>query len=439
MMDLLKKSVLFNGTESLNSNLTQGSGNITCCEAPGWSSSFVVAYMCIIIVIGLPGNGLVVLILSGIRNKFSTEYYILTMAIFDFLCSGLNTPLYIVRNVPAAWGDYASHRYCQIHSTMLYMTILSSTLFLTAIAVDRYVVTCRPHGSTRSVRNKRSIYVSVTVAGVSFAYAVGLGSTMSYSPVTKGCIFLNTTGLVMAYVIAAMFVGLFITAVFCYTKISLALRQQQKIITAQRQRIVQLNRSMELEAVVPKNTINAGQRCFPFNKTNNSVSPTTINTKVKTVNIASPSDQEPPKATDMQSEANLTRQSILTNSPSLTHHEHYAPPTLAEPQNSLNTGRTSRTSDTRIIPFMHHSVVRPKSQTNTRITLIVFLLSTVYVLTWIINWVCNVIEIKTEFQMGLVHIFKKLFMVNCITNPIFYVLLSSKFRERVRGMCKSRK
>lgn len=420
------------GFGNISRTLTDFGNNTNfCCNLPEWSLNVVVVYMTIIILIGVPGNALIVLILSGVRTKFSTDYYILTMAFFDFICAGLNAPLYIVRNIEKAWDVYASPEYCQIHLSLLYMTNMSTTLLLTAVALDRYFVTCRPHTRVGTLWNMRTIYVNVSIAMCSLGFAIAIGLNLGYEPETRGCSFTNVGGLVISFVLTAMFVGLFITAVICYSKICLTLRVQQKLIAAANRDMTSV--TMDVSSV----TTNSRKRIvFSFQRSNTVVPNDTPHISARTTDNGLPYNLRTGPAAAEKSSRNLfNTQSSGLQRPKLftVPFENYS----SQNANEVNVTRSCTTNPKRTVP--ERPVTEPKAKRNNKITLIVFLLTAIYIFTWTVNWSFQALETNTATNAGIKHVARKLFMVTSITNPIFYILLSSKFRERMGILCCRRK
>jgi hypothetical protein len=71
-------------------------------------------------------------------------------------------------------------------------------------------------------------------------------------------------------------------------------------------------------------------------------------------------------------------------------------------------------------------------------TLMMFLITLIYVTTWVISWsskiyktTTNISSLKTDFLM------ERLYLINCMTNPIFFIFMSSKFKQRAKELfCK---
>lgn len=425
--------------ENITTNITIVNGESSTSVIPFWSNVFVIVFMSIIILLGVFGNGLIILILTGMKTKFSTDYYILTMAIVDFICSGLNAPLYIVRNVESAWTIHGSTRFCQVHASMLYLTNMASTLLLTAIAVDRYIVTCRPHARVGTNWSTRTVYVNIAISGISLAYAIGIASTQHYDQQAKDCFFDGSSGYIMSGILTVMFVSLFVSAVFCYTKISLTLRMQQNLALRgrfQRQR-------QKLSKTMTNSRNNYLKKFARFNFTTNKINPlndlknkNVVHTSqdLFTQPIAERQSGDKAKGLNSNSENPAILQDNSFNCSSADNAYSIEIPENGMAINSfLHRNRATRG---RADGVMDTEIVKYKKQRNTTITLIVFLLTAVYISTWVINWASNALNTDSITLNGIKHITRKLFMLNSITNPVFYMALSTKFRLRVITTCQ---
>lgn len=366
---------------------------VTDVGYPQWSLLSVVISMVVIMIIGVPGNGIIILIQTKLRSKFSTDYFIIHMAIVDLIASLLNAPLYIVRNIEGLWSVHASVTFCRVHSGLLYHATVCSCLLLSAIAVDRYLVTCRPVTRIGRNWNSKSRLLNILIAVTCAVFAIGIGSTHSYDPFTQDCYLLTTAGYILSVVLTFVFVILFVAAIFCYTKISLTIRHQQRLLRA---------------AGVTQTDVRA------------------VSGKCSTCLFQRQNKVAPSYDSDFKISNNpgLSPQNVSTSSCQNSLHrpnkdckrQHSEMKSITE-----NTDTATKSSASRPGPY---------SRRISRVTLIVFLLTAVYVLTWVINWIASIEDVKNETFRGIIHISRKLFMLNCITNPLFYIILSSKFRER---------
>ncbi|XP_077998549.1 orexin/Hypocretin receptor type 1-like [Glandiceps talaboti] len=118
----------------------------------------------IVIIIGIPGNGLVLCVYWTKRQQSSANFYIWGLGIVDFLVCTVLLPheLYWCHNYYA----YSSNLSCKIFKTILIMNVSISGLFLVAIAIDRYNAICRPLKFANTVRRAKGTTVGVIVTAL---------------------------------------------------------------------------------------------------------------------------------------------------------------------------------------------------------------------------------------------------------------------------------
>ena len=374
---------------------------------PGWSLLLVAIYMSLLSVIGVIGNGLTILIQSKFKSKFSTDYFIIHMAVVDIICSAFIAPLYVVRNLDTVWITTASSTFCKVHSGLIYLTHMCSVLLLSAIAVDRYFVTCRPIVRYGRNCNSAILIVNVLIAGVSLFFAVVMGITHDLDSVTLDCSLHTTEGYILSGVLSFAFIAFFATSIFCYTKISIALRRQQKLATQSKLKNTNISKHNQPR----KNSIlEVWCLCCRRNK----VIPSTALAAPVSVRNHSVVLQD------------LTRTTSRCTSNDITAHN--SPEMKAE-----ITNQTSTTDPKTLPTFL---ILRKR---NTRVTLTIFILTAVYIFTWVVNWVTTATTPDSELLKGMNYFVRKLFMLNCITNPLVYLLLSTKFRKKAFIMLSCRK
>lgn len=96
----------------------------------------------LLMIVGVIGNSLVVYVYRRRFKKTSSNYFILTMAIFDLIACvvGMPTEIYDLNNPYTYYSDIG----CKIFRGCETFTVYGSTIVLTEIAFDRYFKICRP-------------------------------------------------------------------------------------------------------------------------------------------------------------------------------------------------------------------------------------------------------------------------------------------------------
>ena len=102
----------------------------------------VFVFVIIMMVLGIVGNVLVIYVYRKCFRKTSSNYFIVSMAIFDLLACviGMPTELYDLRNSYTFYSSIA----CKIFRYTSSVSVYGSVIILIEIAVDRYFKICHP-------------------------------------------------------------------------------------------------------------------------------------------------------------------------------------------------------------------------------------------------------------------------------------------------------
>jgi len=128
-----------------------------------------VALLCsayfVIFCISLYANTLVCHVIRRHRRLHSvTNVFIANLAVSDIFITLVNIPFNVVRHVTAGWA--LGQATCALANLALTTFVYVSTLTMTAIAVDRYVVILHP------LRPRMSVGVGLVIVGVTWLVAV---------------------------------------------------------------------------------------------------------------------------------------------------------------------------------------------------------------------------------------------------------------------------
>ncbi|XP_064610876.1 D(3) dopamine receptor-like [Liolophura sinensis] len=106
----------------------------------------VVLYILILLVTGVIGNSLVLYVYLKRFKRTSSNYFILSMAMFDMVacCIGMPTEIYDLRYPYMFYSNAA----CKLFRFSESVPIIGSALILVAVAFDRYFKICRPLRNT---------------------------------------------------------------------------------------------------------------------------------------------------------------------------------------------------------------------------------------------------------------------------------------------------
>ena len=112
---------------------------------PGWLTVTLIIYTIIAMLIGLPGNCLVLIVLRKVKRKTSTDWFVIFIAACDLISLSVSGPLNILFLTPEVWTAISSEFVCKFPHYIIHCVFLESLLLITCMGIDRYMKTCKPH------------------------------------------------------------------------------------------------------------------------------------------------------------------------------------------------------------------------------------------------------------------------------------------------------
>lgn len=365
---------------------------LTWMEIPQFVYKLEITYLVFIALVGIPGNSLILILQLRNREKSSTDYLVMTMAGFELWCSSVNNTVKILKNIPSLWASIASPRFCQLHYCSSYITTLASTWSLGAIAIDRYIKTCKPLTANYTLTTAKRICMGVSIAGVIGGFPPMITFTLDNY---LHCLISEVhAGFMMWWDNAMIFTILveFFVFIFAYANIGIALRK--------RHRVRVLAHVQPSDVSEPHNTLRAEFTIQTILSKTNKVG---IGKKEHSANIA---DNHNPE----EMMAGAKRPSC------------------------------ERTSDqTQAIRTAVNQKLQLAEQMLNRTTRIMFLLTVVYLVIWSVVCTATITK-KTGTVFGSIvdKLSETLFMLNCISNPLLFFCMSSKYRSDARKLFSRR-
>lgn len=373
-------------TTNFSFNAT-GISKINPLWTPQWALNVEIVYIFFVVIIGVPGNGLIILVHSKNNEKTSTDFYVLTMAVLEFISSSASAVLRIFVNTRIVWIAIASVQVCSLRQFVTTYTTQTAAYILAAIAVDRYIKTCRPLNTCYTTRRAKIVCVIiVTVSGVLCLPAkIGVYDVDEF----YNCVFiLETQARKKLFDMLLIFLNIVVYVVICvvYLKIAVSLRKRQ---------------TEKLKRV----TADIGLTNQSAQKVSNKIYPAT--TTRSTIQQSGQTFEVSPQFNVSQQTDNNSAFSTSTKS-----------------KDQLRTER-STTSNSRF------EALRLQESTVNRTTRMMFLITVVYVLTYLVPWIRVLAgPVGPVFD----NFARSIFMINCITNPVLFYSMSSKFRKDVRKL-----
>lgn len=354
-----------------------------------------IAYLVCIAIISIPGNTLIVLLQLKNHDKISTDYLVMTMAIFEGLYTCCLTPIRLFVNFPNFWKTVASDALCRIEYSMLYVFPMSSAWFLGVIAIDRYFKTCKPLFTGYTTGTAKKVCLAVSFSAI----AIGIPALFTYELKENSDCDLNQEYsklmFFVEFIVLSTIMIEFGVFVFTYTSIGLALKRRHA-----KKVLAKLTASHANESV---NTVKSGNI---FKRLKSKVSPlvrANVNEHLSVnSNKSETNDINVRTVSDIDDKSSGTDNTKGSNAVSMEKHADAERRKRLLAEKALN--RTTR---------------------------IMFLLTVVRVVIWTVSLTATMARRfidSTAYALTVNKMSHTLPMFNCITNPVFFFVLSSKFR-----------
>ena len=196
---------------------------------PEWSIIAVIIYIVIAMLIGLPGNSIVLIVVTKVRRKTSTDWFVIFIAACDFISLSVSGPLYILFLTPDVWSSISSEFICRFHHYIIQCASSQSLLLLTCMGLDRYMKTCKPHSLLFTP--KTAFRCCLIVITVSFLFNISHVFVKKIN-IYGDCVLDSTKATLQISLFGIMLViAIFCTCSLCimYGKIAVQIRRRVKV------------------------------------------------------------------------------------------------------------------------------------------------------------------------------------------------------------------
>lgn len=198
-----------------------------------WLRGIFILLYAVIFLLGVSGNSLVVfVVLRNNSMQTITNIFITNLALSDIMMCLLAVPFTPLSAFLNSWifGDAL----CHIVPMTLGVSVYVSTLTSTAIAIDRYFVIVHPFKPRMKIFVCILLIVAIWIISISISLPLSIYQKVSleadnetytcheYWPKTTARQFFTVTSLILQYVVPCSIIT------FCYTKVSLVLRNRSK-------------------------------------------------------------------------------------------------------------------------------------------------------------------------------------------------------------------
>lgn len=354
---------------------------------PLWAKCVEMSYLSLIAIIGTPGNILILIVQKSNRHKSSTDFLVITMAIYELICSSFNAPIKIIYNT-SVWPHMASDTVCRIHAFLIYILTFSPTYLLGAIAVDRYVKTCRPLSNICDTKASKIVCVLMSLVGLLAAVPSILTYEMKDNYICDVSTFYRNLQYTWDQCVTTS-VGLVIL-VFAFSYFNIAITLNSRIRKRKRKETSQTTSTHDEKSAWK--FVQSFQR-FRQKK----VTPSNHVSELNEVPISD--SKQPTQTGDSKMSTAVISQASNSNANTQENATHK---TMAE-------------------------------QTLNRTTRIMALLTMTFVVIWGVTCVCVLTEDPVLGDV-LEKFSDTFFLLNCTTNPVVFFCMSSKYRKKAKSL-----
>ena len=357
-----------------------------------WLRIVEITYLALILMFGTTGNILVILVELKNKIKYSTDYLVICMASIEVFCSTLNITRNILEQTPAIWKRVCCNEVCQLSWYVGYTIGTASPLLLSAIAVDRYVLTCKPLIKSYNARSGKILAVSITIVcplicipGIFGVYA----DEMLQCLPTNDIIDLDKFNV---FIIVFTLVS-FIIITIAYVCVGRTIRRRNKTpITTVNSTDDSRDSRTRLKLFSVRNILKRTYRVNPFQNSSRTGDSVELQHTPEKQNTLCTTSLHPSSVQSV----------TLSKKDGKTEHV---------PQSGCSQERLNKSKQMR------------------KTTLIMFLIALTYGVTHASGWVLIVLPTDQATMDLLIHLTALFSLINCVSNPAFFFLLSAKFRE----------
>lgn len=186
----------------------------------------------LLIVIGCPGNLLIILVYTSKRGKITAHIFIVGLAVADFVeCLSRCFTLFVFLPHNERYINN-SEVICRLEYFLPFVSIFISVLFTTAIAFDRYFAVCKPHSHIMTIRRAKVTVVLCILFSLILALPpLGTFGLKNYPVIGRLCVVVAPQ-----YMLQILFINFYVVGIcgvllmiILYAKIYWVLRKRKKV------------------------------------------------------------------------------------------------------------------------------------------------------------------------------------------------------------------
>nr|XP_054763476.1 kappa-type opioid receptor-like [Lytechinus pictus] len=388
----------------------------------------------VLMVLGIPGNGLIIIVYCKKQRKTGTDAFILGLAIVDFIVC-LSFPLKIYSYLTL---QFTSDVLCKIMHFIVFWNTYLGEFLTAAITVDRYIAVCKP--LKRRVSPKQAIIIISTfsiLAAFCAIPSVTKSGIQKYGPAVSKCSYSYDNisfAQIISYCNDTLFYSCLVLITILYTLIWISVRHQARVRVEKLGGASSVSRNLKpLQAsVMPSEAWGKEEGTKSENVTDGYKAPVQRNSSTEATQSGDAAGIQQDKSARIHTSDLLSVESNSSRGNSDSSGNHLAPPVRIDVL--VSPGTTAKPSN----PGAPIPVVR----TNNKTTVMIFIITVIFFLSWIPTKIWDYYP-NTKFtwvQTDPVRyniFYVSLFAINLnqVINPFIYSFVNVQFRrECVRVM-----
>ena len=361
---------------------------------PAYFSAYNI-YLYLMMVLGVPGNMMVLAVFSFYRPSTTTDWYILSITICDFISSSVNVPVYSTFT-NGYWSIYGTTLICRLHMFLSQSIVLSSSFLICGLALDRYLKICRRLSRYTSAR-ARNVCVLITAV-------TSILSTPAFAMFENRegrCEPIIMNAMLFAYylMVFMIFICATVVVVFSYCKVTNTVKNIETNVSRNTGHTETVESTRVAGSMPPLASIFFRGKFITLYEDTSSTG--YVNMERNKDNL----QMERPIEMDISSQEHI--QSIS-----------------GRIEDKLSAKR-------RLRPGFHTRLRKSE-----RLTKISFLVCSVFILSWLPSWLCFVLAaipgMKANVNVLKFMLFGKMtYLLNGVLNPVIYTWMNNEFRNRM--------
>ena len=441
IMDRNNLSMLEANMTSNDSILTEGIDEIGVDFDITNNTIVNLTYYITSLILGLPGNAIILQTYAWKKRKTSTDFLIMGQAVIDFVACSFSLP-YIIRS---GFPELITIGLCRFVFYAEEIFALNSLLLTTLISIDRYLAVCRPLRRRMTVRKSISLIILCVVISIVIYLPCPIATSLTIWNGRRVCKFVsfNPLGAVLFVIfISGVFTVSFATNNILYILIYASLRKRAKIHA-------NLTGNELPTATVASNAASSLELNSRFNyaETKSAIRRRPDDTSMKdpseAIQVSSQLETAgcsnitsiPPSLRGVVADSNLTKS---MTEPSREYGKHIPLPKRDVIPGQEDSSSTAATVPQRRNPSPRRSKAQKKNKDFGRKTTRMLLIVTIFLF---VTWIPQVgfPFISSSIIHGKIHIltllstFYNLRLTNHIANFYVYYCVNSSFRRDVKG------